>query len=207
MYFSYIKRFYQNCELFRSPFPPFCTIRTKTEWTYVQWTRAIRNSMRTPSLTETAQPTAPSNLQNTHGATCASLISRTVTRRMGIKICPAGNKQFRRFDQEIARGSSGGACKQLARILPRSSTQHRGRRERPTRRQEEKQRRREKGIAVRAERGNDTFYRLTLRRAEDSPIFVPRASYRTIFTFRAALSPFSINPNANKQNRGKGRER
>lgn len=89
---------------------------------YVQWTRAIRNSMRTPSPTETAQPTAPSNLQNTHGATCASLISRTVTRRMGIKIRPAGNKQFRRFDQEIARGSSGGACKQLARILPRSST-------------------------------------------------------------------------------------
>lgn len=105
MYFSYVKRFYQNSELFRPPFPPLSTICTKTKWTYVQWTRATRNCMLTPSPAETAQPIAPSNLQNTHGATCASLISRTVTRRTGIKIRPAGNKQFRRFDQEIARGS------------------------------------------------------------------------------------------------------
>lgn len=42
------------------------------------------------------------------------------------------------------------------------------------------------------ERSNDTFYRLTLRRAEDSPIFFPFLIPADFCVSRAALSRFSI---------------
>lgn len=55
--------------------------------------------------------------------------------------------------------------------------------------QEKQQQQRGKGIL---ERSNDTFYRLTLRRAEDSPIFFPFLIPADFCVSRAALSRFSI---------------